>query len=158
MAELVMMQIDLAIELFTSLIQYGAKTPRYQRNLQWLIKLRTRAATKVAAASNQVPPKSVQEVDADQPTDGEDRADDEHEELLGLRTRLIERAGHSRPIRRTVGMKTNVPTLSTQRHVDTTTPTYPDVSAMTSTFSTGPGDSVGDLVRTACGFSSIESD
>ncbi|KAI2919210.1 hypothetical protein CBS147320_8664 [Aspergillus niger] len=105
MATFALTQVDAAINLFTSLAQHGANTPRYCRNLQWLSKLRARASSKIATVST-----ATQQVDSQRDQgdpDGqeigrEDREDSEDVELLGWRTRLIERAGQGRPTIRTI--------------------------------------------------------
>lgn len=105
MASFVLAQIDAAIGLFTSLLQHGARTPRYKSNLQWLLNLRARARSKISEAS------AAHKGDTQQAT-GESDARVNHEnrdlegnghreqyedvELLGWRTRLIERAGQGR--------------------------------------------------------------
>lgn len=98
MASFVLTQIDAAITLFTSLLQHGDRTPRYKRNLQWLLNLRSRALLKIQKAS------SLQTGGLQQDThparqydtgDGEVH-EDEDVELLGWRTRLVERAGQGR--------------------------------------------------------------
>ncbi|KAL4901553.1 hypothetical protein BDW74DRAFT_187209 [Aspergillus multicolor] len=89
MATFVLTQLDMAISLFTSLIQHGANTPRYCRNLQWLMKLRSRASTKISAVSNAHSSHSQRD---NQQETGRDRQGSEDVELLGWRTRLIERA------------------------------------------------------------------
>ncbi|KAL4939489.1 hypothetical protein BDV06DRAFT_198793 [Aspergillus oleicola] len=118
MAAFVLAQLDLAIDLFTSLIQNGANTPRYCRNLQWLNKLRARVSSKISIAStpagqqpdlnsNQHPQREHGSgpgpgTDSDRPATSQtqqgglrEHSEDEDEdvELLGWRTRLIERAG-----------------------------------------------------------------
>lgn len=106
MAGFALSQIDAAISLFTSLLQHGARLPRYKRNLQWLLNLRTRALSKTSRASAQEQegePSAQRDVGADRQqggggdVDGEGHRDqDEDVELLGWRTRLIERAGQGR--------------------------------------------------------------
>ncbi|RAK77690.1 uncharacterized protein BO72DRAFT_477267 [Aspergillus fijiensis CBS 313.89] len=109
MAAFALTQLDAAINLFTSLIQYGANTPRYGRNLQWLTRLRARASAKIASASTQ--PAAAQD-DAGRRGD-RDREDSEDVELLGWRTRLIERAGQGRQtIRTTIQLADETPTDS----------------------------------------------
>lgn len=100
MATFVLAQIDTAVSLFTSLTQqHGTSTPRYQRNLLWLLKLRARASSKMSTAS------STQKADWPRNADdlqrsSEDRedgdGDGDDEELVGWRTRLIERASKDR--------------------------------------------------------------
>ncbi|KAL4736407.1 hypothetical protein BDV11DRAFT_211264 [Aspergillus similis] len=97
MATFVLGQIDTAIELFTSLVQ-TANTPRYRRNLQWLTKLHARVSSKISTAStkaNSQRPENAAPA-SDRPTDATrgEREDSEDVELLGWRTRLIERADH----------------------------------------------------------------
>lgn len=101
MANFVLLQIDTAIFLFTSLVQNGCNTDRYQRNLQWLQKLRTRAANKMAEATAQNiklqsslganPNANGNPImtSTDQLQSVEDRED---VELIGWRTRLIRHA------------------------------------------------------------------
>lgn len=97
MAGFVLPQIDAAINLFTSLLAHGARSPRYKSNLQWLLNLRTRALSKVSEKSGaQKDGQAVQrEADSGGQTQSDNRHDenDEDVELLGWRTRLIERAG-----------------------------------------------------------------
>lgn len=103
MAGFVLSQIDAAISLFTSLLQHGARLPRYKRNLQWLLNLRTRALSKTSKASatqQEGEPRPQRDGGASrQGGDGDGdghRDQDEDVELLGWRTRLIERAGQGR--------------------------------------------------------------
>ncbi|OAL44454.1 hypothetical protein IQ07DRAFT_521681 [Pyrenochaeta sp. DS3sAY3a] len=101
MSSYVLMQIDSAIDLFTSLIQHGAGTPRYRRNLDWLKKLRVRAFSKMTAAV------TTQEFEGHPEASPRARLsqgveDSEDVELLGWRTRLIERAGQARQTIRTI--------------------------------------------------------
>lgn len=103
MTNFVLPQIDAAISLFTSLLAYGARTPRYKRNLKWLLNLRTRALSKVsevADARKGVRQDNNRSARTRTTQDGYgDRGQEDHEndeadvELLGWRTRLIERAG-----------------------------------------------------------------
>ncbi|KAL2432701.1 hypothetical protein ABEF95_014691 [Exophiala dermatitidis] len=97
MATFALEQIDTAISLFTSLIQYGASTPRYKRNLQWLLKLRARALSKISVAGNGKKADPQRDPDTDRSSNAGDREHGEDVELLGWRTRLIERAGQDRP-------------------------------------------------------------
>lgn len=87
-------QIDAAITLFQSLIDNGGGTPRYRANLEWLKKLRARALASLQAAAAGPSPDDPQHINGSQ--GGED------EELVGWRTRLIERAGQSRPKSHTI--------------------------------------------------------
>ncbi|KAJ9144638.1 Transcription factor [Pleurostoma richardsiae] len=100
MASFVLAQIDAAISLFTSLLQHGARTPRYKRNLQWLLNLRTRALSKISEASTADKGGPQRDAASDrQSNSGDGDGQKEHEEdveLLGWRTRLIERAGQGR--------------------------------------------------------------
>ena len=104
MATFVLAQIDAAIDLFSSLIQHGASTPRYYRNLQWLLKLRARASSKISTASTSSAQKvdSQRDADPDARRSSEDRVDYEDLELVGWRTRLIERVGQDRQTIRTI--------------------------------------------------------
>jgi hypothetical protein len=93
MATFVLAQIDAAIDLFTSLTQHGTSTPRYHRNLQWLLKLRVRASSKISTmASTTAKADSQRDTDPDRRKGSEDRGEGEDVELIGWRTRLIERA------------------------------------------------------------------
>lgn len=106
MCPFVLAQVDAAINLFTSLIQHGGGTPRYERNLQWLQKLRARAASKLSTASHRTGPSSQPNPQPDWRRGSEDREDGEDVELLGWRTRLIERAGQDRQTIRTIHLPT----------------------------------------------------
>jgi hypothetical protein len=85
MSSFALAQIDAAITLFASLIDNGGGTPRYRANLEWLKKLRARALESLQAAAAGPSPDYPQNINGV----GED------EELVGWRTRLIERAGQS---------------------------------------------------------------
>lgn len=111
----VLEQIDAAISLFNSLIQSGAGTPRYRRNLQWLLKLQARAKSKIAAATeNQTSNtgRQQQQQQQDHQTSSEEREDGEDVELLGWRTRLIERAGQNQKTIRTIRIAATTPSDS----------------------------------------------
>lgn len=89
MSNYALKQIDDAIALFASLIEHGGGTPRYRANLEWLKKLRARALASLQAAALGPSPDDHQHINGSQRGVGED------EELVGWRTRLIERAGQS---------------------------------------------------------------
>lgn len=89
MSTFALTQIDAAIALFASLIAHGGGTPRYRANLEWLNKLRARALTSLQAVSAGPTPETSTDGNSNQTGIGED------EELVGWRTRLIERAGQS---------------------------------------------------------------
>lgn len=126
MAGFVLSQIDAAISLFTSLLQHGARTPRYKRNLQWLLNLRTRALSKTSKASATTTQPEGDGASSSQRVAGPDRQDgggdgdgeahrdqEEDVELLGWRTRLIERAGQGRgKTVRTIPIAAETPTGS----------------------------------------------
>lgn len=97
MATFAIEQIDIAIELFTSLTQHGVNTPRYHRNLKWLQRLRARASSKVSKASTTPKTGPHRDVESERNGTTEERDDAEDVELLGWRTRLIERVGRGRP-------------------------------------------------------------
>ncbi|KAL1893125.1 hypothetical protein Sste5346_006557 [Sporothrix stenoceras] len=108
MAHFVLLQIDTSIALFSSLVQNGANTPRYQRNLQWLQKLRSRAAAKMAKAQQQTANQdrnmddqiAIQRdhpVPAMAPTNGQDDRDKDVD-LIGWRTRLIRQADQQQTV------------------------------------------------------------
>ncbi|XEV01060.1 hypothetical protein FSHL1_006347 [Fusarium sambucinum] len=96
MTQFALTQIDAAISLFTSLLQHGAQTPRYKSNLQWLLNLRTRALAKISSVSTSQRGNPQGDVDEQRQSDSGDREDDEDVEMLGWRTRLIERAGQNK--------------------------------------------------------------
>ncbi|KAF4556666.1 Fungal specific transcription factor domain-containing protein 57 [Elsinoe fawcettii] len=96
----VLAQIDSAVALFNSLIEHGGGTSRYRANLAWLTKLRDRAMTKMqAAASGQ---RSDTHTGASANQTDETQQENEDIELVGWRTRLIERAGHDHPSVKTI--------------------------------------------------------
>lgn len=81
LAPLAMTLINSAITLYTSIVQ-SYSTGRLVKNLEWLLKLRHRATTRMSAAGG------------DQGVQVEQHSDDEEDiELLGWRTRLVSRIG-----------------------------------------------------------------
>ncbi|KAF2829606.1 hypothetical protein CC86DRAFT_285630 [Ophiobolus disseminans] len=96
MSSFALTQIDAAIALFASLIQHGGGTSRYRANLEWLKKLRARALASLQAAAAGPSPDIQQIMNGSQGGAGED------EELVGWRTRLIERAGQTKYKSRTI--------------------------------------------------------
>ncbi|CAK7207518.1 hypothetical protein SEUCBS139899_010328 [Sporothrix eucalyptigena] len=117
MAHFVLLQIDRAIALFTSLVQNGANTPRYQRNLQWLHKLRARAAAKKARAEEQP--------DAGRAAITDQGQDDKDIELIGWRTRLIRQADQQQQQQTvvTIASPVHAPLTNTSTTLTTTTDT-----------------------------------
>lgn len=112
MSAFVLEQIDAVVNLFNSLIQAGAGTPRYRRNLQWLLKVRARISSKIARtkeAQTLMIPLDQAQVGH---TISEGREDGEDVELLGWRTRLIERAGQNQKTVRTIRLAATTPTGS----------------------------------------------
>jgi hypothetical protein len=105
MASFALAQIDAAIDLFIFLIQHGAGTPRYQRNLQWLLKLRARASSKVSTATSAAQDDPQRHVGQNWRRSDE-RENGEDVELLGWRTRLIERGGQDPQTVRTIHLPT----------------------------------------------------
>ncbi|KAJ4987063.1 transcriptional regulatory protein C1F7.11c 2 [Stagonosporopsis vannaccii] len=95
MSSFALAQIDAAITLFASLIENGGGTPRYRANLEWLKKLRARAIASLQAAAAGPSPD-------DPHANGSQGGVGEDEELVGWRTRLIERAGQSQYKSRTI--------------------------------------------------------
>ncbi|KAH7082385.1 fungal-specific transcription factor domain-containing protein [Paraphoma chrysanthemicola] len=107
MFSFILAQIDAAITLFTSLIRLGAGTPRYRRNLKWLSKLRARV---VANTPNADETSSAQPGNHDQEREATDEdGNNEDVELLGWRTRLIERGGQARRRIRTINLAATPP-------------------------------------------------
>nr|XP_019051366.1 hypothetical protein I302_01815 [Kwoniella bestiolae CBS 10118]OCF30296.1 hypothetical protein I302_01815 [Kwoniella bestiolae CBS 10118] len=86
-----MTQIEAAIRLMTMLIQSGASSPRPVKNLQWLLQLRNRALAKLDATKG-----------ARMGDDTEDQDDPESVEVLGWRTRLVERASQNKQTTKTI--------------------------------------------------------
>lgn len=102
MAGFALSQIDAAISLFTSLLQHGARLPALQ--------------AQPAVAPEPAHPGAVQDVQGGggENGDGDSHRDqDEDVELLGWRTRLIERAGQGRgKTVRTIPLAAETPTGS----------------------------------------------
>jgi hypothetical protein len=82
--------IDSAIGLYTNIIQ-SHSTTRLLRNLEWLLKLRQRASSRMATASS---------FQADYSSREPEEEDDV--ELIGWRTRLIQRLGKGNNLATTV--------------------------------------------------------
>lgn len=95
MAAFGVQQIETAVSLYTSLCQHNPKDRRYRRNLEWLEKLRTRAASKLAAASTAQSRNT--DIGLQHKRHSIPEAGDASDEFLGWRTRLIERTGQDRP-------------------------------------------------------------
>jgi hypothetical protein len=111
MSAFALAQIDAAIDLFIFLIQHGAGSPRYQRNLQWLLKLRARVLSKISTTASAPQDGPQRQLDQNwRRTD--DRENGEDVELLGWRTRLIERGGQDRQTIKTI----HVPSTPTDSH------------------------------------------
>ncbi|WWC98837.1 hypothetical protein V866_005730 [Kwoniella sp. B9012] len=91
LASFAMTQIEAAIRLMTLLIQSGPASPRPVKNLQWLLQLRKRALAKL---------------DATKGTRVEAESDEENNpegvEVLGWRTRLVERASQNKQTAKTI--------------------------------------------------------
>ena len=84
-------QIDAAIGLYTAVVQ-GRASRRMVNNLQWLLKLRQRAADKMARAARSAGSGDKTGNGQVGEEQGEGDADSDDVELLGWRTRLIQRA------------------------------------------------------------------
>jgi len=83
--------IDSAITLFTNIVQINSTT-RVLRNLEWLLKIRQRANSRISAAA------SFSQPDYAAPsTDEEDDAG-----LIGWRTRLVQRLGKGTQLATTI--------------------------------------------------------
>ena len=147
MAAFVLAQIDAAIGLFTSLSQHGASTPRYQRNLQWLQKLRARASAKMDAASSDSQQRSAHTQRRESRDDGEDV------NILGWRTRLIERVGQGQQTSKTVHVATTGTTTSIKRNIplnavpDLSLPARIPEAEVPLAMPSSSADSMDDLVR-----------
>nr|XP_018263450.1 uncharacterized protein I303_03319 [Kwoniella dejecticola CBS 10117]OBR85608.1 hypothetical protein I303_03319 [Kwoniella dejecticola CBS 10117] len=98
LANFALIQIESAIRLMTSLIQNGGSSPRSLKNLQWLVQLRTRAMSKLETKADQ----------NSNSTPGNESDDPEHVEVLGWRTRLVERASQNRQTAKTIESPTSV--------------------------------------------------
>lgn len=156
LAGFVLAQLDAAITAFTSLLQHGGHTPRYKSNLRWLVNLRARAQFKISEASQK--DGSQRDVNPDRTDGGDGDGHGEHDEdveLLGWRTRLIERAGQgSRKTSRTIH-PTETPTESPA--TDTTNPQVtgnyvagmgiPDAAILSESLPAVPLDPTNDMVR-----------
>lgn len=105
-------QIDAAIKVYTSAVQSGSSS-RLIRNLQWLIRLRRRASEELARPH-----------EATQASGNEGSPNDPDEiELLGWRTRLIQRAARGTAhVATTIGGDTDISTsnFSPQTAIDDT--------------------------------------
>lgn len=107
LAPLVIAQLDTSVYLFTSLIQHGASTPRYQRNLQSLLQLRALASSKFLSGTTSVQSSNNNGDGARQSSDSQAHVEailddtnvNEGMELVGWRTRLVERVGQGRRTR-----------------------------------------------------------
>ncbi|KFZ06247.1 hypothetical protein V501_07591 [Pseudogymnoascus sp. VKM F-4519 (FW-2642)] len=139
MAPFVLAQIDAAIAVFSSLLAHGARTPRYQRNLQWLSKLRFRAVARVSSASQtrQMGSQAAGNVESQ----ASDKSDSEDTELVGWRTRLVERAGQNRQTSTTVRHAT---TLSNTENLS---PNASNIMHPTTYLSLQTPDSMNDLLH-----------
>ncbi|KAH7070681.1 hypothetical protein BKA63DRAFT_545166 [Paraphoma chrysanthemicola] len=107
MFSFILAQIDAAITLFTSLIRLGAGTPRYRRNLKWLSKLRARVAANTPNADEMA--SAQPDFHDDERRATQEDGDNEDVELLGWRTRLIERGGQARRTIRTINVAATPP-------------------------------------------------
>ena len=87
MAAFALAQIDAAVGLFMSLINGGASTPRYRRNLHWLQTLRSRATARMQDDRRNEEPNFGFPIMPTERSEGHDDVD-----LLGWHTRLIQRA------------------------------------------------------------------
>jgi len=92
--------IDSAIGLYTNIIQ-SHSTTRLLRNLEWLLKLRQRAGSRIASVS------TMQLDHVAQTSDDEDDA-----ELIGWRTRLVQRLGKGTQMATTITPSQSVATPS----------------------------------------------
>lgn len=159
MAPFALEQIGVAVALFTSLTQHGANTPRYRRNLQWLQKLHTKASKRISEVS------ANKNLSLQQPITGslhrscEEREETDEVELLGWRTRLVERVGQGRPSRTTIhppatpagSLNSNPPTSVTDQN-NNFDPNQLDVTDLTMPHATLPltaPDPIDDLVSTS---------
>jgi hypothetical protein len=84
--------IDSTISLYTNIIQ-SHSTTRLLRNLEWLLKLRQRASSRMAAAASSTQPDCALQA-------GDDEEDDA--ELIGWRTRLVQRLGKGAQLATTI--------------------------------------------------------
>lgn len=99
LADFALTQITLATNLYGTLVQSSGPTPRVIRNLQWLVRLQTRATSKIASAKGQP---GQNDLLSRSRSEGADSNEGDDVELLGWRTRLVERAIQNKPHARTV--------------------------------------------------------
>jgi hypothetical protein len=118
-------QIDTAISLYTTAVQ-ARVSPRMVKNLQWLFRLRQRAQERISRV--QLLPGSNRE---DPPSEDEDDI-----ELIGWRTRLIQRAAKGTQTATTIS--SNTPGLSNATPSPHTVMTQTIAQALQQHF--GPGD------------------
>ncbi len=101
LASLALNQIEAAIGLLTGLNQSGGSSQRSRSNLEWLLKLRARVVAKMASSqAQQQQQNSRDSADIHAVDDGDDSEEDV--ELLGWRTRLIERASQNHHTAKTI--------------------------------------------------------
>lgn len=142
-------QIDAAVGLFTSLTQHGATNPRYHRNLQWLTKLRVRASSKMSmAASSSAQRGNDPEVADTTGRSGSEGREDEDLELLGWRTRLVERADRNRQTIKTIhpSPSSNTAQRKTAESFSYIDGRQPGMTPNSTTLPTWTPDSTNDLV------------
>lgn len=116
LAAFALSQIDATISLYTSLVQM-ASSKRILNNLRWLLRLRAHAVRKLEETTGMSSENVQQESNED--------SEDENVELIGLKTRLIERASKGAQTARTISVQVN-PAAS-----DTTESTIGDMNGTT---------------------------
>ncbi|OCF30850.1 hypothetical protein I317_05061 [Kwoniella heveanensis CBS 569] len=106
LAAFALSQIDATITLYTSLVQAGA-SKRILNNLRWLLRLRAQAARKIQRSTGGTGSHTPQ-------GSGGEESDDENIELIGLKTRLIERASKGLQTAKTIFQSTPSATGTTE--------------------------------------------
>ncbi|WWC94364.1 hypothetical protein V866_001206 [Kwoniella sp. B9012] len=87
-------QIDSTISLYTALVQVG-HSKRILNNLRWLLRIRAQATRKIEKSSGEAEGVQLQNGVGEE-------SDDDNVELIGLKTRLIERASRGAQTAKTI--------------------------------------------------------
>ena len=129
LADFAYAQIRMATSLYTTLVQGSGPQPRAVRNLQWLVKLQARVSSKMLVAQTHMAEGSS---DVNARCEAAEIGEGEDVELLGWRTRLVERASQNKQQARTI----ESPTSPLAETVPSITDTAQFVSALLQTSGT----------------------